>query len=82
MIFDRNEGLEGDDAAAFYDLLYGLVPAPTPAESLAMFEETMSTTEAEPEDLYQDFEGHFDHSVKETDFSDDFSDLGDFGDFS
>ncbi|MEO3855062.1 hypothetical protein [Acrocarpospora sp. B8E8] len=80
MIFDRNEGVEEDDAGAFYDLLYGSVPAPTTAESLAMFEETMSTTEAEPEDLYQDFEGYFDIPVNETDFSDDFSDIGDIGD--
>ncbi|GIH24544.1 hypothetical protein Aph01nite_28540 [Acrocarpospora phusangensis] len=82
MIFERNEGAEEDDATAFYDLLYGSVPPPTPAESLAMFEETMNTTEAEPEALYEDFEAYFDISVEETDFSGDFSDVGDFGDLA
>jgi hypothetical protein len=82
MIFDRNEGADEDDATAFYDLLYGPVPAPTPDESLAMFEETMNTTEAEPEALYEDFEGYFDISVEETDFSGDFSEFGDIGDLA
>jgi hypothetical protein len=54
MIFEHDPviGDDGeDDFAEFHDLLYGSVPAPTEAESLAMFGETLNWADADDQGI-------------------------------